>query len=163
MRGETAGEDTEFGGLKFKHHGLGNAGFFAGGDPHLFCETADHRLCFVEEDVTLEGVFSGDGLGGAVRLDGAVIDAAGQFIEAHPVTAKPLLEGGGIESTNIADGSHIHRCQVTSCDFADARQALDRKRREEIDNVGWLDDEQAVGLTPVRGNFGEELAGSNAG
>ena len=90
-RGEAAGEYGELRGFELEDDGARDAGFIAGGVPDFFCEAADHGFSFAEEDVGFEGVFSRDGLRGAVGLDGVVVDAAGKLVETHAVAAEALL------------------------------------------------------------------------
>ena len=47
-----------------------------------------------QRDVLREGVFGGDGLGGAVGDDWAVVDAASELVEAEAVAAESGFEGG---------------------------------------------------------------------
>jgi len=116
----------------------------------------------VEEDVGFEGVFSGDGLRRAVGLDGVVVNSEGEFVEAHTVAAEALLEGGEVERADVADGADIDFGEAAGGDFAYARDALHGKRREEVRDICGLDDEEAVGLSPVGRDFGEKLVGSYA-
>ena len=124
-RSEASREDAELGGFEFKNDGTRDADFFARGGPDFFCEATDYWFGFVEEDVGFEGIFSGDGLGGAVRLDGTVVDATSEFVEAHAVSAEALLECGKIEGANVADCAYVDFCQTTSSDFAYTGEALD--------------------------------------
>ena len=80
--GEAAGEVAELGGFELEDDGAGDAGFFTGGEPDLFGEAADSVGGFVEGEVAFEGVFGGDGLGGAVGDDGAFVAAPGEFAKA---------------------------------------------------------------------------------
>ena len=162
-RSEAAGEDAELRGFELENDGSRNTGFFAGGVPDFFGEAADHGLGFGEEDVGLEGVFGGDGLRGTVRLNGIVVDAAGKFVETHAVAAKALLESGEVEGSDVAYRADVDFCQAARGYFAHAGNALDRERREEVEDLGGPDDEEAVGLAPVGGDLGEELVGGYSG
>ncbi len=83
-----AGEDVEVAGFEFEDDGAGDAGFFAGCGPDLLGEAEDDGFGFGEWEVAREGVFGGDGFGGSVGNDGAVIDAAGELVETKAVTAE---------------------------------------------------------------------------
>jgi hypothetical protein len=87
-RGERAGEDFELRGLELEDDGARDTGFFAGGSPDLFGEAADGVGSFFEGNVALEGVFGGDGFGGAVGDDGVFVDTVRQLAQPLAVTAK---------------------------------------------------------------------------
>ena len=129
----------------------------------FFGEAADDGFGFAEEDVGFEGVFGGDGLGGAVGLDGIVVDTEREFVEAHAVAAEALLECGEVEGADVADGSDVHLGEAASGDFADPGDAFDGEWCKEVEDFGGLDDEEAVRFAPVGCEFGEELVGCDAG
>ncbi len=158
-----AGEDVEVAGFEFEDDGAGDAGFFAGCGPDLLGEAEDDGFGVGEGEIALEGVFGGDGFGGSVGNDGAVVDAAGEFVEANTVTAEAGFEGGEFAGSQIAYGVDVEVLKDFFCDLADAWDAADWQRREEgIDLVG-LYDEEAVGLAPVGGDLGEKFVGRYSG
>lgn len=87
-RRKRAGEDFELRRLELKDDGARDTGFFAGGSPDLFGEAANGVGSFFEGNVALEGVFGGDGFGGAVGDDGVFVDAVRQLTQPLAVTAK---------------------------------------------------------------------------
>jgi len=150
-------------GLEFEDDGARDSGFFAGGVPYSFSEAADYRFGFEEEDVGFERIFCGDGLRRAVGLDGVVVDAEREFMEAHSIAAESLLKGGEIEGADVAHRADVDFGEAPRGYFADAGNALNGEWREEVEDFGGLDDEETVGLAPIGGNFGEELVGRDAG
>ncbi len=130
-----AGEDVEVAGFEFEDDGAGDAGLFlqggAGGGPDFFCEALDHGCEFGEGNVLREGVFGGDGLGGAVGDDGAVVDAAGELVETEAVAAEAGFEGGEVFFAEVAYGLDVEVFEIFFGDFAYAGDASDGEGEEE--------------------------------
>jgi len=110
----------------------------------------------------LECVLGGDGLGWAVGDDGAFVDATGKLIEALTIAPEAVFEDGGGEDAEAADGADAQLGEVLFRDFAYAGDASNGERGEECLDLFRLDDEEAIGFAPVRGDFGEEFVGGDS-
>jgi len=93
--GVAAGDDVEVAGFELQDHGAGLAGLFGGGAPDSLGEGVDHGGGFFQKDILGVGVFGGDGFGGAVGDDLAVIDATGKAVEAAATFAEVGFEFKG--------------------------------------------------------------------
>ena len=91
-RRQAAGQNPELGGLQLQDHGARDARFFPRGIPDFFGETADRVFGFFEGDVALESILGGDGFGGAVGNDFAVVDAEGELVQPMAVTAEVAFD-----------------------------------------------------------------------
>ena len=111
-RGKTAGEDLKLGRLEFENHGARNTRLFARGIPDLLREAADGVFGVFEGQVALEGVFRGDGFGGAVGHDLAVVHAKGELVEAMTVASEVILDGCQLHAAQIADGVDAEDARV---------------------------------------------------
>ena len=65
--------------------------------------------------------------------------------------------------TQLQAGFDTQAPKLVRRDFAHAMQLIDRQGRHEIINLIRGDHEQAVGLAPVTGNFGQKLVGGYPG
>jgi hypothetical protein len=92
-----------------------------------------------------------------------VVDTAGQLVETRAVAAEVELEGVEVEGLKIAYGVDADLLHARLGDFADAGDPAYGEGREEGVEVAGLDDEEAVWLAPVGGDFGEELVRGDAG
>ena len=100
-----AGEDVEVAGLQLEDDGAGDADFFCAEAVQTF--SARRRIMgsvSVRGMSLREGVFGGDGFGGAVGDDWAVVDAASEFVETQAVTAEAGFECREVLAAEIAYG-----------------------------------------------------------
>ena len=68
---------------------------------------------------------------GPVRDDCTVVDPACEFVQAETIPAEVLFERGQFQLSQITYSLHSKLRQLVSCNFADSRQASDRKRAAE--------------------------------
>jgi len=102
-------------------------------------------------------------LSGAVGDDGALINAAGEFVETMTVATKTVFQDGEVQGSQAAYGPDSQLGEALFGDFAYAGDTPYGEREQEGFHIPGLDDEETVRFTPVRGDFGEELVGSDAG
>ena len=110
-----------------------------------------------------ERVLGADRLVGAVGLDLAVADAAGEVVIIFARAAEIVGEEGEALGPEVGAGDDAEPRHLLRRLRADAVEALDRQRGDEGLASGGRDDAEAVGLVLVRGELGEELVVGDAG
>ena len=113
----------------------------------------DHRLGFREKEVLLESVLDGDRFRGPVRDDCTVVDPACEFVQAKTIPAEVLFEQGQFQFSQISHRLYSELRQLVPCNFADSRQASDRKRQEKRIDILGLNDKEPIRFAPTRSEF----------
>src|SRR6202140_5740114 len=96
-----AGQNLELTGLQFEDHGACYPRFFARGGPKFFYKPSDHGFGFRQWHVVLKSIFDRDRLGRPVRHDFAVVDTAGEVVQAQSIAAELTFEHWQIQPSQV--------------------------------------------------------------
>src|SRR5207248_9912328 len=122
---------------------------FARSRPKLFCKAPDHWLGLCQENVPLKGILDGYRLRRPVRDDFAIVDTAGELMQAPTIAAEAVVECGQIHTAQISHRLYSKFPQLLSCNYADSRQAPDRQRQKKRIYGLRLDDKEPIRFAPV--------------
>ena len=119
----------------------------------LFCKVPDHWLGLCQQNVLLKGILDGYRLRRPVRDDFALVDTAGELVQAPTIAAEVVFECGQIHTSQISHSLYSKFPQLLSCNFADSRQPPNRQRQKKRIYVLGLDDKEPIRFAPVGGEF----------
>jgi hypothetical protein len=148
-----ASKNFELACLHFQDHRACCAGFFARSRPKLFCKAPDHGLGLCQQNILLKSILDGYRLRRPVRDDFAIVDTAGELVQAPTIAAEVVFEHGQIHTSQVAHSLYSKFPQLVSCNFADSRQAPNRQRQKKRVYVLRPDDKELIRFAPVGGEF----------
>ena len=87
-----ASKNLELAGLEFQNYSPGHPRFLARSGPNFFRKLSDHGLSLGDRHVLLKSVLGGNGFGGPVRDNFAIVDTAGEFMQVETKPAELLQQ-----------------------------------------------------------------------
>ena len=83
-----------------------------------------------------------------VRDDFAIVDTAGEFVQAPTIATEVVHECGQIRTSQISHSLYSKFPQLLSCNSANSRQAPNRQRQKKRIYALGLDDKEPIRFAP---------------